>query len=245
MVLLFFDPDEPGTTDEKLSKLLQSLGEMDHKLLIDLNKANQLKKIHDFARAYGSLCWKLSKVIPRKDLPRIFTMCLPVADRGDGDHVSTSGDGDVPTIQALAGPACTRRGTTGDEGAEAQDRQRHHPPARLDPPPALHAVITEDVRSRFSKRLWENRIHEASSLSLGKALAGLGAYLSAPPQLTGDLVVAATVLGVGGMRWFNSVNLKDAEEQLLSAEELVATFQRTHPQEVSEADEFFGACGRG
>jgi hypothetical protein len=62
--------------------------------------------------------------------------------------------------------------------------------------------------------------------------------------LAGDLVVAATVLGVGGMRWFNSVNLKDAEEQLLSAEELVATFQRTHPQEVSEADKFFGACGR-
>ena len=105
-------------------------------------------------------------------------------------------------------------------------------------------MVTEDVRSRFSKRLWENRIHEASSLSLGKALAGLGAYLSAPPQLTGDLVVAATVLGMGGMRWFNSVNLKDAEEQLLSAEELVATFQRTHPQEVSEADKFFGACGR-
>jgi hypothetical protein len=46
------------------------------------------------------------------------------------------------------------------------------------------------------------------------------------------------------MRWFNSINLKDAEEQLLSAEELVATFQRTHPQEVSEADKFFGACGR-
>ena len=37
-------------------------------------------QIHDFARAYGSLCWNLSKVIPRKDLPRIFTMCLPVAE---------------------------------------------------------------------------------------------------------------------------------------------------------------------
>ena len=36
------------------------------------------------------------------------------------------------------------------------------------------------------------------------------------------------------MWWLNSANLKDAEEQLLSAEELVATFQRTLPQEVSE-----------
>lgn len=50
---------------------------MDHKLHIILNKADQFTKIHDFARAYGSLCWNLSKVIQRKDLPQIHTMCLP------------------------------------------------------------------------------------------------------------------------------------------------------------------------
>ena len=104
----------------------------------------------------------------------------------------------------------------------------------------MHTLVAEDVRSRYSKRLWENRIQEASSLALGAALAGMGAYLSAPPQLTGG-VVAATVLGVGGMRWFNSAKLKDAEEQLLSAEELGASFQRTHPREVSEADEFYSS----
>ena len=49
----------------------------DYKLHIILNKADQFRKIHDFARAYGSLCWNLSKVIQRKDLPRIYTMCLP------------------------------------------------------------------------------------------------------------------------------------------------------------------------
>merc|ERR1719223_2442498 len=77
VVCLFFDPDKPGTTGETLRVLTNSLTGMDHKLLIVLNKADQFKKIHDFARAYGSLCWNLSKVIPRKDLPRIFTMCLP------------------------------------------------------------------------------------------------------------------------------------------------------------------------
>ena len=50
MVLLFFDLDEPGTTGETLSKLLHSLGEMDHKLLIVLNKANQFKKMHGNCR---------------------------------------------------------------------------------------------------------------------------------------------------------------------------------------------------
>ena len=81
-MLLFLDPDKPGTTGETLIVLLHSLGGMDHKLLIVLNKADQFRKIHDFARAYGSLCWNLSKVIPNKDLPRIFTMCLSVDGNG-------------------------------------------------------------------------------------------------------------------------------------------------------------------
>jgi GTP-binding protein EngB required for normal cell division len=45
VVLLFFDPDKPGTTGETLSVLLHSLAGMDHKLLIVLNKADQFKKV--------------------------------------------------------------------------------------------------------------------------------------------------------------------------------------------------------
>ncbi|KAL3806172.1 hypothetical protein ACHAXA_009830 [Cyclostephanos tholiformis] len=246
VVLLFFDPDKPGTTGETLSILLHSLGGMDHKLLIVLNKADQFKKIHDFARAYGSLCWNLSKVIPRKDLPRIFTMCLPVAIKNSGDQDSLS-VGDLPTIQALDQRALADLHQTRDEViAEVMKAPKRridnvitnlHDSVHL---LLMHAVVAEDVRSRYSKQLWENRIQEASSLILGTALAGMAAYLSVPPQLTGG-VVAATVLGVGGMRWFNSAKLKVAEEQLLSAEELGASFQRTHPQEVSEADEYYAS----
>merc|ERR1712216_449521 len=78
VILLFFDPDKPGTTGETLHILTKALVGVDHKLHIVLNKADQFQYIHDFARAYGSLCWNLSKVIPRKDLPRIYTMCTPV-----------------------------------------------------------------------------------------------------------------------------------------------------------------------
>jgi hypothetical protein len=84
VILLFFDPDKPGTTGETLSILTSSLVGMDHKLHIVLNKVDQFRKIHDFARAYGSLCWNLSKVIPLKDLPRIYTMCVPVKQNDKG-----------------------------------------------------------------------------------------------------------------------------------------------------------------
>lgn len=241
VVLLFFDPDKPGTTGETLNILLHSLGGMDHKLLIVLNKADQFKKIHDFARAYGSLCWNLSKVIPRKDLPRIFTMCLPVASGADGEPKSAT------TTEALDQRALADLHQTRDdvlaEVMKAPKRRIDNVITNLHDSVHLllmHAVVAEDVRSRYSKRQWENRIQECSSLILGVGLAGLGIHFSVPLEFTGG-VVAATVIGVGGMHWFNSSKLKDVEEQLTSIEELSASFQRTHPQEVSEADEFYSA----
>eukprot|EP01082_Thalassiosira_pseudonana_P001643 g654.t1 g654 contig10:468782-470630(-) len=241
VVLLFFDPDKPGTTGETLSILLHSLGGMDHKLLIVLNKADQFKKIHDFARAYGSLCWNLSKVIPRKDLPRIFTMCLPVK-RDDNDASSTNIAQEALDQRALADLHQTRDDVVA-EVMKAPKRRIDNVITNLHDSVHLllmHAVVAEDVRSRYSKRQWENRIQEFSSLVAGVGLAALGLHFSVPPQFTGG-VVAATVVGVGGLRWFNSSKLKDAEEQLLSVEELSASFQRTHPREVNEADEFYAS----
>ncbi|KAL7509616.1 hypothetical protein ACHAXN_008287, partial [Cyclotella atomus] len=265
VVLLFFDPDKPGTTGETLSILLHSLGGMDHKLLIVLNKADQFKKasynydydvsriaimlsfthlllfqIHDFARAYGSLCWNLSKVIPRKDLPRIFTMCLPV--KKDDASQNESAPELALDQRALADLHQTRDDVVA-EVMKAPKRRIDNVITNLHDSVHLllmHATVAEDVRSRFSKRQWENRIQEFASLSVGVGMAALGFHFSVPPQFTGG-VVAATVVGVGGLHWFNSSRLKDVEEQLLSVEELSASFQRTHPREVSEADEFYAS----
>mmetsp|Transcript_16397 Transcript_16397/g.46940 ORF Transcript_16397/g.46940 Transcript_16397/m.46940 type:complete len:547 (-) Transcript_16397:115-1755(-) len=74
LILLLFDPDRPGTTGESLDVLTRSLAGLDHKFVIVLNKVDQLDSSVDFARAYGTLGWALSKVIPRKDIPQIYTM---------------------------------------------------------------------------------------------------------------------------------------------------------------------------
>ena len=118
VILLFFDPDKPGTTGETLSILTNSLNGMDHKLHIILNKADQFLKIHDFARAYGSLCWNLSKVIPRKDLPQIHTMCLPIGatantslinilPKANGVEIPTSLGGENNGLGCVSGPSVT------------------------------------------------------------------------------------------------------------------------------------------
>lgn len=87
LILLLFDPERPGTCRETLDVLTKSLAGLNHKFLIILNKVDSVKNSVDFARTYGTLGWALSKVIPRKDLPMIYTMYNDLAadGRGKGD----------------------------------------------------------------------------------------------------------------------------------------------------------------
>jgi GTPase SAR1 family protein len=78
VVLVFFDPDRPGTTAESLSVLTSSLAGFDHKLQVVMNKMDQFRSMRDFARCYGALCWNLGKVIKKKDIPQIYTTYVPV-----------------------------------------------------------------------------------------------------------------------------------------------------------------------
>jgi GTPase SAR1 family protein len=84
LIMLFFDPERPGTTAETLQIYTESLRDFDHKLLVVMNKVDQFRKLSDFARCYGTLCWNLGKVMRTKDLPQIYVTYLPV------QHASTS-----------------------------------------------------------------------------------------------------------------------------------------------------------
>ena len=101
----------------------------------------------------------------------------------------------------------------------------------------MHAKVAEDVRRRYAKLLWNNRLQEAASLVTGVGLASLGIYTELPMQFTGG-IVASTVVGVGGLRWFNSTKLSEAEDNLTTSEELGVSFQRTHSNEIGDGDEF-------
>lgn len=229
VVLLFFDPDKPGTTGETLNILLHSLGGMDHKLLIVLNKADQFKKIHDFARAYGSLCWNLSKVIPRKDLPRIFTMCLPTSNN----------ETEAPPA-GLADLHQTRNDVVA-EVMKAPKRRIDNVITHLSDSVhqlQLHSILQNQIRKQFRRRLWEHRFQEGMSLLAGTAVTSLGIYSGIPLHFTGG-ALSATILGVGGLMWYNSIQLKSVERNLMTTEELSAAFQREFSREVlNDADEY-------
>ncbi|KAL7683453.1 putative Dynamin superfamily, P-loop containing nucleoside triphosphate hydrolase [Plasmopara halstedii] len=90
VILVMFDPDKPGTTFETLDVLTSCLQDMSSKVLLILNKVDDFQTVHDFARAYGALCWNLSKIIGRKDLPSIYTMYVP-RDKRESLPVQESG----------------------------------------------------------------------------------------------------------------------------------------------------------
>ena len=73
MVFFLFDPDKPGTTGETMNVFSRCLSGVEFKLRVLLNKCDAFTSTYDFARAYGTLCWNLSRVLHTKDLPKIYT----------------------------------------------------------------------------------------------------------------------------------------------------------------------------
>ena len=76
-VFFLFDPDKPGTTAEAVSVLSKCLFGIEFKLRVLLNKSDTFDSMYDFARAYGTLCWNLARVLRMKDLPTIYTTYTP------------------------------------------------------------------------------------------------------------------------------------------------------------------------
>ncbi|CAM9157010.1 unnamed protein product [Sphacelaria rigidula] len=243
VILLFFDPDKPGTTGETLSILTNSLPGMDHKLYIVLNKADQFEKIHDFARAYGSLCWNLSKVIPRKDLPRIYTMCLPVKDRGRGVDLTGQGSADVPALSSGLQDLQTTRDDVKAEVMKAPKRRIDNVITRLTDSVHLlqvHTHVLESMQKELRKaRMWRYGI-TFSAAGAGGGVTGASVLLAAPNELTAGLV-AVSILSTAGIQFMNMKALRTKEEEMISIEGLNNCFSRGYTRELAEGDESIAA----
>lgn len=234
VILLFFDPDKPGTTGETLSILTSSLVGMDHKLHIVLNKVDQFRKIHDFARAYGSLCWNLSKVIPLKDLPRIYTMCVPVKQNEKGQMQTESGLGaSLRDLDAM-------REEVVSEVVRAPERRVDNLITNLYDSSRMlqmHARIFEDIRARYSSEKWRRAALVASILVGGNALAASALFSGAPIEFAAS-VSTLSVLVSAGLLWNNTSVLGQLEKDLLTEDALSDQFRRLYGRQLAEGDEY-------
>jgi len=79
LIILMFDPHKAGTIKETYqairSTLPGSTGE--DRVIYVLNRIDECESMSDLLRSYGTLCWNLSQMTGRKDMPRIYLTFAP------------------------------------------------------------------------------------------------------------------------------------------------------------------------
>ena len=79
LIILMFDPHKAGTIKETYqairSTLPGSTGE--DRVIYVLNRIDECESVSDLLRSYGTLCWNLSQMTGRKDMPRIYLTFAP------------------------------------------------------------------------------------------------------------------------------------------------------------------------
>lgn len=222
LVLVFFDPEKPGTTGETLDVFLRSLQGFDHKLLVVLNRVDQFRSLQDFARAYGALCWNLAKVIPRKDLPHIYTTFVPTA--GAAKPVLPAEDFErsrEELVREIGRAPARRADNVLTQLRDHAERLRLH--VRV-------ADLAARERRRFRLRAWSLLV----LATLTAALAGAVTLTAATALWIPLTCFAAAALAFYGGAFVVRSLVRGEERRILDG--LDALFERAHVQELVTRD---------
>ena len=81
LVLVLFDPHKAGTVREAHTSLRDTLPAktFEDRVLYVLNRIDECASMTDLLRVYGTLCWNLSQITGRKDIPMIHLTYSPAA----------------------------------------------------------------------------------------------------------------------------------------------------------------------
>lgn len=81
IVLVLFDPHKAGTVREAHTSLRETLPArtFEDRVLFVLNRIDECASMIDLLRVYGTLCWNLSQITGRKDIPLIHLTYSPIA----------------------------------------------------------------------------------------------------------------------------------------------------------------------
>jgi len=79
LVILMFDPHKAGTVREVYDTIRHTLPENagEDRIVFVMSRIDECDNPADLVRSYGTLCWNLSQMTGRKDIPRIFLTYSP------------------------------------------------------------------------------------------------------------------------------------------------------------------------
>lgn len=86
LVLVLFDPHKAGTVREAHESLRDTLPAhtFEDRIVFVLNRIDECSSLLDLLQVYGTLCWNLSQMTGRKDIPNIHLTYSPRAAEGQG-----------------------------------------------------------------------------------------------------------------------------------------------------------------
>lgn len=74
LIVLMFDPHKAGTIKESYDAIRNTLPEKsgEHRTIFVMSRIDECDNLTDFTRSYGTLCWNMSQMTGRKDIPHIY-----------------------------------------------------------------------------------------------------------------------------------------------------------------------------
>ena len=99
LILVLFDPHKAGTIREAHISLRDTLPlrTFEDRILFVLNRIDECASLVDLLRVYGTLCWNLSQITGRKDIPTIHLTYSPRA----ADHANPNRERDTSYLPHL------------------------------------------------------------------------------------------------------------------------------------------------
>lgn len=88
LVLILFDPHKAGTVREAHTSLRDTLPArtFEDRVLFVLNRIDECHSLIDLLQVYGTLCWNLSQMTGRKDIPTIHLVYSKQAAKNNRQH---------------------------------------------------------------------------------------------------------------------------------------------------------------
>lgn len=74
LIVLMFDPHKAGTIKESYEAIRNTLPEKsgEHRTVFVMSRIDECENLTDFTRSFGTLCWNMSQMTGRKDIPHIY-----------------------------------------------------------------------------------------------------------------------------------------------------------------------------
>ncbi len=177
------------------------------------------------------------KVIPRKDLPKIYTMCVPpeYQTKLDGNNGNIKTSGAMSNVLDLE----LARNDVVKEVMMAPDRRIDNSLTWLDDSTKLlemHMRIINGVASKKRSIMMNHWMTTLGRAGFGQAIAAGALFMDAVQIAVG--FSSMSLILAGGMHVLNQQNVADKIEALMTDEGLYEIFKREYHNDFVAGDEF-------